>query len=263
MSTKAALDRLCSNYESGAATVSDGEMDEDPSHGSQSENDRAGRYLASESHAILSRMSNDDDDDESSDGMAGSEIEDDRNQRRLMAERNARIMQKKLRRRGVISSEEEDDDESVILTQSKNNPYRKLAMQEQFTPPRKKSKTVVPETDEDCEAECNDSEEESEDEEVMTPTPRRRHFQTQWQHVKEWSKDTHQEAEINRKIDAIMEQSLKDAGYRAEHVSSTKTTDRAYWKESHVRSFPLFLLNNIVAVETHFISFSTDLPWKK
>ena len=27
------LDRLCSNYDSGAATVSDGENDEDPSHG--------------------------------------------------------------------------------------------------------------------------------------------------------------------------------------------------------------------------------------
>ena len=63
----------------------DGENDEDPSHGSQSENDRAGRYLASESHAILSRMSNDDDDGESSDDMASAEIEDDRNQRRLMA----------------------------------------------------------------------------------------------------------------------------------------------------------------------------------
>jgi hypothetical protein len=263
MSMTGALERLLSNYESGAATESDGENDEDPSHGSQSENESAGRYLASESHAILSRMSNDDDDGESSDEMAGTEIEDDSNQRKLMAERNARIRQNKLRRRGLLCSEEEDDDESVILTQSKNIPYRKLSMQEQFTPPCKKSKTFVPETDEDCAAAYYDSEEQSEDEEVMTPTPRRRRFHSQWQHVKEWSKDTHQVAEINRKIDAIMEQSLKDAGYRAEHVSNTKTTDRAYWKESHVRSFPLFLLNRIVAVETHFISFSTDLPWKK
>jgi len=263
MTTKEALERLLSNYDSGAATESDGENDEDPSHGSQSENESAGRYLASESHAILSRMSNDDDDGESLDDMASAEIEDDRNQRRLMAERNARIRQNKLRRRGLLCSEEEDDDESVILTQSKSNPYRKLSMQEQFTPPSKKAKTVVPESDEDREPACHDSEEQSEDEEVMTPTPRRRRFHSQWQHVKEWSKDTHQVAEINRKIDAIMEQSLKDAGYRAEHVSSTKTTDRAYWKESHVRSFPLFLLINIVAVETHSISFATDLPWKK
>ena len=78
MSLKGALDRICSNYESGAATESDGENDENPSYGSQSENDRAGRYLASQSHAILSRMSQADDDGESSDEMAGAEIEDDR-----------------------------------------------------------------------------------------------------------------------------------------------------------------------------------------
>jgi hypothetical protein len=97
----------------------------------------------------------------------------------------------------------------------------------------------------------------------MTPTPRCRQFNTQWQHVQEWCKDTHQEAEINRNIDAIMEQSLKAAGYRAEHVSNTKNTDCAYWKEAHVRSIPFFVLNNIVAADTHFFSFSTDLPWKK
>jgi hypothetical protein len=118
-------------------------------------------------------------------------------------------------------------------------------MQEQFTPPRKKSKTVVPETDDDCEAEFNDPEEQSEEEEIMTPTPRRRHFHTQWQHVKQWSKDTHQDAEINRNIDAIMEQSLKDAGYRAEHVSKTKDTDRAYWKEAHVRSIPFLFSSTL------------------
>jgi hypothetical protein len=229
MSTKAALDRLCSNYDSGrgAATVSDGKNDKDPSHGSQSENDRSGRYLASQSHAILSAMLQADDDDESSDEMAGPDLEDDRNQRNLMAERNARIRQNKLRRRGLLSSEEEDDDESVILTQLKNNPYRKLAMQEQFTPPRKKSKTVVPETDDECEAELNAPEEQSEEEESMAPTPRR-YYQTRWELVKKWNKDRHQQAEINRDIDAIMEQSLKDAGYRAEHVSKTKNTDHAY-----------------------------------
>ncbi len=85
MSLKGALDRLCSNYDSGAATVSDGENDEDPSHGSQSENDRAAGYLASKSHAILSAMSQADDDDESSDEMAGADLDDDRNQRNLMA----------------------------------------------------------------------------------------------------------------------------------------------------------------------------------
>jgi hypothetical protein len=70
------LDRIYSNYDSGAATVSDGENDEDLSHGSQSENDRAAGYLASQSHAILSAMSHDDDDDDSSDEMASAEIDD-------------------------------------------------------------------------------------------------------------------------------------------------------------------------------------------
>ena len=74
MTTKAALERLLSNYDSGAATVSDGENDEDPSHGSQSENDRAAGYLASQSHAILSAMSHDDSPDE----MASAEIDDHR-----------------------------------------------------------------------------------------------------------------------------------------------------------------------------------------
>ncbi len=172
MSRKAALDGICRNYESGAATESDGENDEDPSHGSQSENDRAAGYLASQSHAILSGMSQADDDDESSDERASAELEDDRNQRKLMAEGNAKIMERKLRRRGILCSEEEDDDEAVILSQLKNYSYRKLAMQEQFTPPRKRSKTVVPETDGECEAILNDPEEQSEEEEVMTPTSR-------------------------------------------------------------------------------------------
>ncbi len=90
MSRKGALDRLCRTYDSGAATVSDGENDEDPSHGSQSDDDRAAGYLAGQSHAILSAMSHDADDDDSSDEMAGAELEEDRNQRILMAERNAK-----------------------------------------------------------------------------------------------------------------------------------------------------------------------------
>jgi len=43
------------------------------------------------------------------------------------------------------------------------------------------------------------------------------------------------EQEINRQIDALLEQSLKDAGYYAEHVSRTTATDRAYWKAATVR----------------------------
>jgi hypothetical protein len=118
-----------------------GKNDEDPSHGTQTDDDRAAGYLASQSNAILSAMSHDDDDDDSPDEMARAEIDDHRNQRNLMAERNAKIMERNWRRRVYLSAEEEDDDESVIQSQAKNNPYRRLVMQEQFTPPRKRSKT--------------------------------------------------------------------------------------------------------------------------
>ncbi len=157
-----------------------------------------------------------------------------------MAERNATITENKWRRRGILCAEEEDDDESVMQSQSKNNPYRKLAMQEQLTSPRKKSKTVVPEANDECEARLCDPEEQSEEEEIMTLTPRFRYNQTQWQPVKKWSKHRHQEADINLDIDAIMEQSLKDSGYWAEHVSKTKDTDHAYWKEAQVRYISCF-----------------------
>jgi hypothetical protein len=123
MSMTGALDRLCSNYDSGAATVSDGENDEDPSHGSQSEDDRASGYLATQSYAILSAMSHDDDDDDSPDEIASAEIEDHRNQSKLMDERNAKITENKWQRRGLLCAEEEDDDESVMQPQAKNNPY--------------------------------------------------------------------------------------------------------------------------------------------
>ena len=75
MSRKPALDGIC---KSGAATESDGENDKDPSHGSQSENDRAAGYLASQSHAILSAMSHDDNDDDPPGEMASAEIDDHR-----------------------------------------------------------------------------------------------------------------------------------------------------------------------------------------
>ena len=77
-------------------------------------------------------------------------------------------------------------------------------MQDQFTSPRKKSKTFVPETDDECEAILCDQEEQSEEDESMTPTPRRRYYQTQWQLVEKGSKHRHQQAEINWNIDAIL-----------------------------------------------------------
>ncbi len=46
--------------------------------------------------------------------------------------------------------------------------------------------------------------------------------------------------QINRAVDEIMKKSLRDAGFRSEHVSHTKATvtDRVYWKsadESDIR----------------------------
>ncbi len=78
----------------------------------------------------------------------------------------------------------------------------------------------------------------------MTPTPRSRYYQMQWQLVKKWSKDRYQQAGINWDIDEILEQSLKDAGYRAEHVSKTKDTDCANWKEAQASYMSCFFLNN-------------------
>jgi hypothetical protein len=60
-----------------------------------------------------------------------------------------------------------------------------------------------------------------------------------------------------------MEQSLKDAGYRAEHVSKTKDTDRASWKEAQVSCIAFFFQYKNVPADSHFFSFPTDLPWKK
>ncbi len=186
-------------------------------------------------------MSHDDDD---VDEMASAEIQDHRKQRNLMNQRNAKIMEQKWQRSGILSSEEEDDDESVMQSLAKKNPYQRFAMQEKFTPPRKKSKTFVSETDDECKSFLCDPEEQSEEEELMTPTPRSRYYQTQWQLVEKWSKDRYQQAEINRDIDEILEQSLKDAGYRSEHVSKTKDTDSAHWKEAQASYVSCFFLNN-------------------
>ncbi len=100
---------MYSNYYSDAATVSCGENDGDPSHDSQSKNDRAAGYLASQSHAILSAISHDD--------YFGKCLEDDKEQRKqrdLMDQRNAAIMDRRWRRHKITSSEDEDDTELVM-----------------------------------------------------------------------------------------------------------------------------------------------------
>jgi hypothetical protein len=55
-----------------------------------------------------------------------------------MAERHARIRKHKLKRRGLDDSEEEESEQMFGRT-----PYRRLAMSQKFTPPRKKPKIVV------------------------------------------------------------------------------------------------------------------------
>jgi hypothetical protein len=55
-----------------------------------------------------------------------------------MAERNTKIHKRKMKRRGLDYSDEEESEEMVGRT-----PYRKLSMQEKFTPPRKNSKQIV------------------------------------------------------------------------------------------------------------------------
>ena len=123
------------------------------------------------------------------------------------------------------SLDDDSDSASCPSPKKPKTPYRQLDMPQHFTPPRKQ-KVVVPASDESEQAET--------DEEQQLSSGRKRVYKTNWSVVSSWSKDRIQEAEIRREVDAIMEKSLKDAGYRAEHVSKTKETDRAYWKEAHV-----------------------------
>ena len=60
-------------------------------------------------------------------------------------------------------------------------------------------------------------------------------MRVEWRQVQVWCRKTQQDAEINREVDSILEQSLKDAAYYAKHVSRTTATDRAYWKAATVR----------------------------
>ena len=139
-----------------------------------------------------------------------------------MAERNERIRKRKMKRRGVDDSEVEESDEIFG-----RNPYRQLTMQEKFTPPRKKSKQFVPDSDE------NDVDDESGDDDDVSMCTPKRIYQTDWKVVDNWSTSLSL-PEINRRIDAILARSLRSAGYVAEHVAKTKDTDRSYWKEAHV-----------------------------
>ena len=72
------------------------------------------------------------------------------------------------------------------------------------------------------------------DDEICTPSTPRRKIKTVWTEVQTFCKITMEVSQINRAIDEIMEKSLRDAGFRSEHVSHTKATDRVYWISAHL-----------------------------
>ncbi len=67
----------------------------------------------------------------------------------------------------------------------------------------------------------------------MQSTPRRK-IKTSWTEVQTFCKITMEVSKINRAVDEIKGKSLRDAGFRSEHVSHTKATDRVNWKSTHV-----------------------------
>ena len=123
-----------------------------------------------------------------------------------MAERHARILKRKLKRRGLDDSEEEESEQMFGRT-----PYRKLAMQQQFTPPRKKPKIVVDDSAESLRSvSANENSEEDEsgvDDDVALFTPKRI-YQTDWKVVEKWSTSITL-PEIDRQIDAILARCLR------------------------------------------------------
>ena len=95
-------------------------------------------------------------------------------------------------------------------------------MPERFTPV-KKSKIVVADSSSASDVECDSA--------PATPV---RIYNTKWVTVQRWKPALTSQSQIDREIDEIMERSLIDAGYRSEHVSNSKATDRSYFKETHV-----------------------------
>jgi hypothetical protein len=149
----------------------------------------------------------------------------------LMAERHARIQRNKLKRRGFDDSEEEQSEKIFG-----RNPYRQLEMYEKYTPPRKKSRLLVPDSDDYPPSENGNEEDDESGDDVggASYTPKRI-YQTDWKVVEKWSTSISL-SEIDRQIDAILARCLRSAGYVVEHVAKTKDTDRSYWKEAHVSS---------------------------
>ena len=223
------------NYGSdcGNTTDADGGADASPSHASQSDMQNALRT-----------------DSEDSEESEGSQEFKSTMHEASMALRRKNIRKRKLQRRGIPDSDEEMSDEFESEFR-KQTPYRKLSMPTQFTPPRKKSKVLVRDSDEEDNDENDDDDD---DDDASTPLVPRRVITTSWKEIKVWSKSRHQLSDIDREIDGIMAQSLKNAGYHAEHVSKSKETDRAFWKEAHVSQ--LFSLTSMFRADESVLSHS-------
>ena len=206
------------NYGSdcGNTTDADGGADASPSHASQSDMQNALRT-----------------DSEDSEESEGSQEFKSTMEEASMALRRKNIRKRKLQRRGIPDSDEDMSDEFDSEFR-KQTPYRKLSIPSQFTPPRKKSKVLVRDFDEEDVDDIADDDDEEEESLLVVP---RRVINTSWTEIKVWSKSRMQLSDIDREIDAIMAQSLKNAGYHVEHVSKSKETDRAFWKEAHVSQF--------------------------
>jgi hypothetical protein len=147
----------------------------------------------------------------------------------LMQARAVRINQRKLARRGIIEDDEGVSDCFPIETTQRRttkDPYRQLDVQAYGKAPLMQSaQRTAPEI-------LTESDDEIDDE-ICTQSPRRK-IKTAWTEVQTFCKITMEVSQINRAVDEIMEKSLRDAGFRSEHVSHTKTTDRVYWKSAHV-----------------------------
>ena len=207
------------NYGSdcGNATDADGGAEASPSHASQSDMQNA--------------LGTDSEDSEESEGS--QEFKSTMHEA-SMALRRENIRKRKLQRRGIRDSDEEMSDEVDSEFTKKRTPFRKLSMPINFTPPRKKSKVLVRDSDEEDVDDIDDDDEDDDESLLVVP---RRIINTSWTEIKVWSKSRMQLSDIDREIDAIMAQSLKNAGYHVEHVSKSKETDRAFWKEAHVSQF--------------------------
>jgi hypothetical protein len=108
----------------------------------------------------------------------------------------------------------------------------RLTMQEDFTPPRKKSTLDVPDSDDSRASENKHDDESVVEEATFTPN---RIYQADWKvvTVQRWSTSTSL-PKINRQIDSLQVQYLKCVAQcgiprrRAERVLKTKETDWSY-----------------------------------